>query len=400
MAQKPTGNCPLPTTYHSNGSATKALHQLGVGEKNAPKQQKTQVNNNSITASTVAKREPTHWEEVQNTCLRYMMFINVSRFTTVPVPSALHHVPPGWYRLSLCCWRGPPVRLQEYCFWGRERTCIRRPRRASPPDIHGAYSKHIHITLHAPHFEARVLVMQYHRGERWSQSESRWEVRPGVQALYLSSVIKTGTLGPSHPVEETVKRGRGREREKECKPRSALAQLRDLWSVTHTIPLSNLYLSLKCIVTCLSVRLPLTPPTPALLESITLTFLNVVSEAVWALFYRRCTWTQLSLLHLQFLSNACRTIWSFFQPVLKPLVVTYTIIILAFFESDTAACHRSMCLQYLLKHGDKHTSHFCLSVFSSLEQKLYASPSSVLLALLCRSPKWITSSRVSDEKWS
>lgn len=130
--------------------------------------------------------------------------------------------------------------------------------------------QHMHYTL----FEGWVLVMQIPLGEKWSQSESRWEVRPGVQALHLSSVIKTGTLGCSHPIEEK-KAGEGM-RARECRPRHAPARLRELRSVTHTSPLSHLYLSLKCIVTRSSLQL-----SPPLLESVTLTSLKVTSDTLW-----------------------------------------------------------------------------------------------------------------------
>lgn len=92
-------------------------------------------------------------------------------------------------------------------------------------------------------------------GEEWSQSESRWEVRPGVQVLHLSSVIKTGTPGPSQTAERKMEKDGERG---STGSGSAPAQLGDLWSVTHAIPLSHFYLSLKCTVTHFSLQLSTT----------------------------------------------------------------------------------------------------------------------------------------------
>lgn len=101
----------------------------------------------------------------------------------------LNRVPPSCC-LCLCCW-------SKRTSGGTEEL---------PPETHEF--THTHATqdtlqhMHYTLFEGWVLVMQIPSGEKWSQSESRWEVRPGVQALHLSSVIKTGTLGCSHPIEE------------------------------------------------------------------------------------------------------------------------------------------------------------------------------------------------------
>lgn len=131
----------------------------------------------------------------------------------------LYHVRPSCCCLCFCCWRGPLARLWEYCCWSGEMTYIGRPRRALPPGKHGAYNTekcahtHIHTytTLNALDFIWGLSASHaIPSGEKWSQSESRWEVRPGVQALHLSSVIKTGTLGPSHPIEEKMERERER----------------------------------------------------------------------------------------------------------------------------------------------------------------------------------------------
>lgn len=155
----------------------------------------------------------------------------------------LNRVPPSC-RLCLCCW-------SKRTSGGTEEL---PPETREFTHTHATQDtlQHMHYTL----FEGWVLVMQIPLGEKWSQSESRWEVRPGVQALHLSSVIKTGTLGCSHPIEEK-KAGEGR-RARECRPRHAPARLRELRSVTHTSPLSHLYLSLKCIVTRSSLQL--SPP--------------------------------------------------------------------------------------------------------------------------------------------
>ena len=113
----------------------------------------------------------------------------------------LKRVPPSC-RLCLCCW-------SKRTSGGTEEL---------PPETHEFTHTHTHTRtqdtlqyMHYTLFEGWVLVMQIPLGEKWSQSESRWEVRPGVQALHLSSVIKTGTLGCSHPIEEKSWRGKESE---------------------------------------------------------------------------------------------------------------------------------------------------------------------------------------------
>lgn len=85
-----------------------------------------------------------------------------------------------------------------------------------------------HITQHASRFIWGLRAHVTPSNEEWSQSESRWEVRPGVQALHLSSVIKTAALGPSHPTEEKMER-------RSADP-GLLTQAGDCWSVTDHLP--------------------------------------------------------------------------------------------------------------------------------------------------------------------
>lgn len=97
-------------------------------------------------------------------------------------------------------------------------------------------------------------------------------------------------------------------------------KLRELWSVTHTIPLSHLHLSLKYIVPWFSLK-PLPP------DSKTLAFLKVTSDTVWLMFYSQfhqiahrdsIITAPLQPISLEYWLNN----WSF-HTLLNPLVVAY-----------------------------------------------------------------------------
>lgn len=137
---------------------------------------------------------------------------------------------------------------------------------------------HAHATLHALDFIWGLSASHaIPSGKKWSQSESRWEVRPGVQALHLSSVIKTGTLGPSHPIEEKMERERERG---SADPGLLLLSLEicEAWLTPSPCPI-YIYLWNTSYVTHYALKF-----SPHL-KSITLMLLKVTSDAVWSMFY-------------------------------------------------------------------------------------------------------------------
>lgn len=120
--------------------------------------------------------------------------------------------------------------------------------------------------------------------------------------------------------------------------------------MTHTIPLSHLYLSLKCIVTRFSLELS---PFPGIHNT-------YVPESHQ--FHEIAHRDSIVAAPLPPISLECwLNNWSF-HTFLKPLVVAYNVIFLADFENDTTVCQswkRLQCLRCILRYGNAHASPFC-----------------------------------------